>query len=79
MNDKMKIKNSGPAAIIGGCAIDTNLRGDFKHEGFMDNKRAKGFLNKMELLLKEYEISKIDLCWAPPTFPEVPPPADPEA
>ncbi len=27
--------------------------------------RAKEFLDEMELLLEEYEISKIDLCWAP--------------
>lgn len=76
IKDKITMKSSDsstiiiapPPTIIGGFETETNLRGDIKFEGAMDREEAKEFLDEMELLLKEYRISKVDLCWAPVHF-----------
>ena len=44
---------------------ETKLVGDFLHSGIqMPTEKAKEFLTKLETLMTQYEIERIDICWA---------------
>jgi hypothetical protein len=54
-----------------GEITETRLLGDFKHgwpELYLDgteHPRFEEFLNKLEKLMLEYKIAKLDVCWSP--------------
>jgi len=47
-----------------GNTIETRLVGDFKHSGpEFSKEKANKFLLELEILMEQYKIEKIDICW----------------
>jgi len=44
---------------------DTNLVGNINYHGILSTKDAREFLNKLEALMREHEITRLDVGWNP--------------